>query len=72
MIDLRNGKLATGSDDRTMRIWDLEKYDGEEGFFRVLEGHDDTVCSVIELRNGKLATGSEDTTIRIWGATIDN
>ena len=39
---------------------------------RVLEGHDDTVMSVIELRNGKLATGSFDSTIRIWGATLDN
>ena len=72
VIELRNGKLATGSYDNTIRIWDLEKSVGDDGFCRVLEGHDDTVCSVIELRNGKLATGSEDTTIRIWGATIDN
>ena len=72
VIELRNGKLATGSFDSTIRIWDLDKFEGEDGYCRVLEGHDDIVCSLIELRNGKLATGSEDTTIRIWGATIDN
>ena len=72
VIELSNGKLATGSYDDTIRIWDLEKQEGEEGYCRVLEGHELSVSSVIELRNGKLATGSEDTTIRIWGATIDN
>mgnify|MGYP005620786881 CR=1 FL=1 len=72
VIELRNGKLATGSGDSTIRIWDLDKSEGEEGYCRVLEGHTSWVNSAIELRNGKLATGSEDTTIRIWGATIDN
>ena len=71
VIELRNGKLASGSDDCTIRIWDLEKYDGEEGFCRVLEGHDE-VRSVIEISNGKLVSGLNDETIRIWGATLDN
>ena len=72
MIELSNGKLATGSDDSTIRIWDLEKSVGEDGYCRVLEGHTNWVNSAIELRNGKLATGSNDNTIRIWGVTIDN
>ena len=72
VIELRNGKLASGSDDCTIRIWDLNKQEGEYGYCRVLKGHTNWVWSVIELRNGKLATGSQDTTIRIWGATIDN
>ena len=66
VIELRNGKLVTGSADNTIRIWDLDKSEADEGYCRVLEGHDDTVYSVIELRNGKLATGSFDSTIRIW------
>ena len=60
-----------GSCDSTIRIWDLDKSVGEEGYCRVLEGHTSWVNLAIELRNGKLATGSEDTTIRIWGVIID-
>ena len=60
------------SDDNTIRIWDLEKQEEEDGYCRVLRGHMDEVRSVIELRNGKLVSGSSDYTIRIWGATIDN
>ena len=63
VIELRNGKLATGSRDSTIRIWDLNKQEGEDGYCRVLRGHDDMVNSVIELSNGKLATGSDDRTI---------
>ena len=47
VIELRNGKLATGSDDSTIRIWDLDRQGVEDGYCRVLEGHDDTVSSVI-------------------------
>ena len=39
VIELRNGKLATGSQDSTIRIWDLNKQEGEDGYCRVLEGH---------------------------------
>ena len=72
VIELSNGKLATVSWDRTVRIWDLENQDGNEGYCRVLEGHTNWVNSVTELSNGKLVSGSHDNTIRIWGATLDN
>ena len=65
MIELSNGKLATGSQDNTIRIWDLNKQEGEDGYCRVLEGHTNWVSSVIELSNGKLATGASDSTIRV-------
>ena len=66
VIELRNGKLASVSVDSTLRIWDLEKSVGEEGYCRVLRGHMSTVSSVIELRNGKLDSVSLDRTLRIW------
>ena len=66
MIELRNGKLATGSVDDTIRIWDLDKQEGEDRYCRVLEGHRYAVTSVIELRNGIIVSGSGDSTIRVW------
>ena len=66
VIELSNGKLATGSKDNSIRIWDLNKQEGEDGYCRVLEGYTNWVRAVIELRNGKLAIGSRDRKIRIW------
>jgi len=54
--------LATGSDDKTARIWDAAT--GQQ----LLEvGHDDAVTSVAFSPDGAwLATGSDDKTARIW------
>ena len=47
VIELRNGKLATGSFDSTIRIWDLDKQEGEDGYCRVLRGHTNTVSTCL-------------------------
>ncbi len=55
--------LATGSDDKTIKLWNLES--GKEVY--TLEGHDHSVYSVSFSPDGKtLATGSEDKTIKLW------
>ena len=59
---LSDGRLATGSEDRTVRIWDVES--GKQ--LQVLEGHERAVWSLVVLSDGRLATGSEDRTVRIW------
>ena len=54
--------LASGSSDKTVRIWDLEN-----GTSRVLEGHTDYVASVSYSPDGRyVASGSSDKTVRIW------
>ncbi|MBW4492501.1 MAG: AAA-like domain-containing protein [Oscillatoria princeps RMCB-10] len=54
-------KLATGSHDGTVRLWDLL------GNPITLKGHKDWVTSVCFSPNGKfLATGSYDGTVRLW------
>ena len=55
--------LATGSNDKTVRIWDLVP-----GLsFAKLEGHSGAVLLLAFSPDGKtLATGSDDKTARIW------
>ena len=56
-------RLATGSDDRTARLWDLAT--GAET--ARLEGHEGAVMSVAFSPDGtRLATGSADRTARLW------
>ena len=56
-------KIASGSSDSTIRLWDLAS--GKE--LSVLRGHESEVVSVAFSPDGKtLASGSDDKSIRIW------
>ncbi|MHC4867491.1 MAG: TIR domain-containing protein [Planctomycetota bacterium] len=59
-----DGKRAvSGSDDKTVRVWDLEK--GNR--LATLKGHTQLVYSVAITGDGKRAvSGSDDHTVRIW------
>ncbi|RKK66079.1 hypothetical protein BFJ69_g15728, partial [Fusarium oxysporum] len=58
-------KVASGSWDKTIRIWNAETGECE----RELKGHSSTVNSVVFSHDSKkLASGSWDKTIRIWDA----
>ena len=59
---LGEGKLASGSDDKTIKIWNTETGNCE----RTLRGHSDSVRSLAFLGEGRLASGSDDNTIKIW------
>ncbi|KAL4895756.1 hypothetical protein BDV59DRAFT_191665 [Aspergillus ambiguus] len=55
--------LASGSGDRTVRLWDPVT----GALQQTLEGHDDRVSSVVFSSDGRLlASGSEDKTVRLW------
>jgi WD40 repeat protein len=59
-------RLATASEDRTVRIWGTDN--GDE--LAVLHHHHDEVWAVTWSPDGRrLATGSPDRTVRIWDAT---
>src|SRR5262249_44705035 len=58
-------RLATGSADRTVRLWDAGT--GQE--LLTLKGHSNVVYSVAFSPDGKrLATGSADQTVKLWDA----
>ena len=55
--------LASGSDDETCRIWDVNS--GQ--LLKTISGHNYSVISVSFSADGKLlASGSSDKTCRIW------
>ncbi|KAL5531874.1 hypothetical protein ACEPAF_5437 [Sanghuangporus sanghuang] len=59
-------RIASGSADRTVRIWDADSGEVVSGPF---EGHADSVNSVAFSPDGKrVASGSQDSTIRVWDA----
>ncbi|RLI56805.1 MAG: protein kinase, partial [Candidatus Thorarchaeota archaeon] len=55
--------IASGSDDKTVRIWDASS--GK--LLRTLEGHTSWVSSVAWSPDGRyIASGSDDNTVGIW------
>jgi WD40 repeat protein len=59
---LPDGRLASGSFDNTILLWDLAS--GAEA--ARLEGHSSAVLALCMLPDGRLASGSYDNTIRLW------
>ena len=58
--------LASGSADKTIRIWDVSDVDNPR-HIRTLHGHTDNVETVAWSPNGRtLASGSDDGTTRLW------
>ena len=62
---LPDGRLASCSDDYTVRVWDLSKPEGQR-CITVLEEHNGWVFSVTALADGRLASCSHDNTVKVW------
>ena len=64
---LNDGRLVSGSEDKSIRLWDLETTSS-----RVFTGHEDGVLSLTILADGQIASASKDRTIRIWDPASGN
>ena len=62
MIDLKNGRFASGYPDNSIIIWDSNSFTPVE----TLNGHTGAVRTLALLPNGDLASGSDDKIIRVW------
>ena len=59
---LENGDLVSGSEDSTIKIWNVDNGTVK----RTLTGHIEWVKKLVMLENGDLVSCSDDTTIKIW------
>jgi WD40 repeat protein len=64
-FDAQGGTLASGSEDKTVKLWDARS--GK--LLRTFEGHHSPVWSVaFDPQGGTLASGSGDNTVKLWEA----
>lgn len=62
MISLPDGRLVTGSNDTTVRVWNTQN----ATCLLTLSGHTKEVAALILLPDGRLASSSSDRTLRVW------
>ena len=62
---LIDGRLASCSNDQTIKVWDLSRPKGQECVV-TLNDHTDAVYSVTQLPDGLLTSYSDDQTIKVW------
>ena len=62
IIQLNDGRIASGSSDKTIKLWDLNTYQCTQ----TLQGHENIVISIIQLNDCRIASGSGDKTIKVW------
>ena len=65
---LPDGRVVSGSDDKTIKVWDLTKPNGEQ-CTHTLTGHTSWVQCIGVLPDGRVLSGSADGTIKVWDLT---
>ena len=70
MIQLNDGRIVSGSDDKTLRIWDSTT----GNLLQTLQGHNGVIplLTVIQLNDRRIISGSDYDTLPIWNSTTGN
>ena len=58
--------LASGSDDQTVRLWDVDAAEDAEPCRGVLTGHCSAVVTLADMGGGRLLSGAADGALRVW------
>ena len=66
LLLLSNGKLASGSKDKTIKIWNVEQQICEKTF----KGNEDKVVNLTQLKDGTLLSSCSDGSINMWEVEI--
>ena len=62
MVQLADGRIVTGCDDNSLRVWDITTGSCTQH----LTGHTDGVPCVAQLADGRIVSGSQDKSLRVW------
>jgi WD40 repeat protein len=62
LIRLSNGKVASGGQDTTIKIWDIDK----KQLVSTLTGHTSMIWEIRELDGNRLISASDDNKSKIW------
>jgi len=62
LIKLSNGNVASGGQDCTIKIWDIDKKE----IISTLTGHTSMIWEIRELDNNQLISASDDNKSKIW------
>jgi hypothetical protein len=65
-----DGRIVSGSSDRTIRVWNPAIAAGQPGHVVVLAGHTDFITGIAVMPDGRIVSGSWDCTIRVWNPAI--
>ena len=67
LIELASGKVASGSYDNTIRIWDLDTGKQEN----IIKENGRVFC-ILEFEENKILSGTSDNSITLWDASLPN
>ena len=62
---LPDGRVVSGSSDKTLKVWDLNNPEGKE-CIATLTGHENRVRTVTVLPDGRVVSGADDNTLKVW------